>query len=42
MPQEVRMPALGQTSDEVRILSWLKREGERVAIGEPLLGGGDR
>jgi pyruvate dehydrogenase E2 component (dihydrolipoamide acetyltransferase) len=37
MPQEVRMPALGQTSDELRILSWLKREGERVAIGEPLL-----
>jgi pyruvate dehydrogenase E2 component (dihydrolipoamide acetyltransferase) len=37
MPQEVRMPALGQTSDELRILSWLKREGERVAMGEPLL-----
>jgi pyruvate dehydrogenase E2 component (dihydrolipoamide acetyltransferase) len=37
MPQEVRMPALGQTSDEVRILLWRKREGERVAIGEPLL-----
>jgi pyruvate dehydrogenase E2 component (dihydrolipoamide acetyltransferase) len=37
MPQEVRMPALGQTSGELRILSWLKREGERVAMGEPLL-----
>jgi pyruvate dehydrogenase E2 component (dihydrolipoamide acetyltransferase) len=37
MPQEVRMPALGQTSDELRILSWRKREGERVAMGEPLL-----
>jgi pyruvate dehydrogenase E2 component (dihydrolipoamide acetyltransferase) len=37
MPQEVRMPALGQTSDELRILSWLKREGEHVAMGEPLL-----
>lgn len=37
MPQEVRMPALGQTSDEVRILLWRKREGERVTIGEPLL-----
>jgi len=37
MPQEVRMPALGQTSDELRILSWLKREGERVAMGEPLV-----
>jgi pyruvate dehydrogenase E2 component (dihydrolipoamide acetyltransferase) len=37
MPQEVRMPALGQTSDELRIISWLKREGEPVSIGEPLL-----
>jgi pyruvate dehydrogenase E2 component (dihydrolipoamide acetyltransferase) len=37
MPQEVRMPALGQTSDELRILSWRKREGERVTMGEPLL-----
>src|SRR5262245_46710216 len=37
MPQEVRMPALGQTSDQLRILSWLKREGERVTMGEPLL-----
>ena len=42
VPQEVRMPALGQTSDELRILLWRKREGERVTIGEPLLGGGDR
>jgi pyruvate dehydrogenase E2 component (dihydrolipoamide acetyltransferase) len=37
MPQEVRMPALGQTSNEARILSWRKREGERVVRGEPLL-----
>jgi pyruvate dehydrogenase E2 component (dihydrolipoyllysine-residue acetyltransferase) len=37
MPQEVRMPALGQTSDELRIIAWLKREGEHVTMGEPLL-----
>jgi pyruvate dehydrogenase E2 component (dihydrolipoamide acetyltransferase) len=37
MPHEVRMPALGQTSDEARILVWRKREGEHVAQGEPLL-----
>jgi pyruvate dehydrogenase E2 component (dihydrolipoamide acetyltransferase) len=37
MPQEVRMPALGQTSEELRIISWLKREGEAVTMGEPLL-----
>jgi pyruvate dehydrogenase E2 component (dihydrolipoamide acetyltransferase) len=37
MPQAVHMPALGQTSDELRILSWRKREGEHVMMGEPLL-----
>lgn len=31
------MPALGQTSDELKILGWLKQEGEAVAIGEPLV-----
>jgi pyruvate dehydrogenase E2 component (dihydrolipoamide acetyltransferase) len=34
--QEVRMPALGQTSDELRIISWLKKEGDLVNQGEPL------
>jgi pyruvate dehydrogenase E2 component (dihydrolipoamide acetyltransferase) len=34
--QGVRMPALGQTSDELRIISWLKKEGEPVEKGEPL------
>jgi len=34
---QVIMPALGQTSDEMRIVAWLKREGEPVAIGEPLI-----
>jgi pyruvate dehydrogenase E2 component (dihydrolipoamide acetyltransferase) len=37
MPQAMRMPALGQTSDELRIISWLKAEGESVTLGEPLL-----
>ena len=36
MLQGVRMPALGQTSDELRIISWLKKEGELVQQGEPL------
>ena len=33
----VRMPPLGQTSDELRIVAWRKREGDEVAAGEPLL-----
>jgi len=33
----VRMPPLGQTSDELRIVAWRKREGDAVAAGEPLL-----
>ncbi len=37
MAHEMRMPALGQTTDELRIVSWLKREGESVKMGEPLL-----
>lgn len=37
MATEIRMPALGQTSDELRILRWLKIEGEAVKAGEPLL-----
>lgn len=37
MPHAMRMPALGQTSDELRIISWLKSEGESVKLGEPLL-----
>jgi pyruvate dehydrogenase E2 component (dihydrolipoyllysine-residue acetyltransferase) len=34
--QGVRMPALGQTLDELRIISWLKKEGDLVEQGEPL------
>ena len=31
------MPPLGQTSDELRIVAWRKREGDEVAAGETLL-----
>jgi len=37
MAHQIRMPALGQTSDELRVIRWLKAEGEAVKIGEPLL-----
>ena len=36
MLQGVRMPALGQTTDELRIIAWLKKEGDPVEQGEPL------
>lgn len=36
MVSPVRMPALAQTSDELRLIAWLKAEGETVAEGEPL------
>jgi pyruvate dehydrogenase E2 component (dihydrolipoamide acetyltransferase) len=36
MLKGVHMPALGQTSDELRIISWLKNEGDTVEQGEPL------
>ena len=37
MSHAVRMPPLGETTDELRIAEWLKTEGDEVAIGEPLL-----
>ena len=39
MRREVVIPRLGSSdeSDEVKILRWLKREGESVRRGEPLL-----
>src|SRR5688500_12288404 len=33
----MRMPSLGQTTDELRIVAWLKTEGESVKLGEALL-----
>ena len=39
MKREVVIPRLGSSdeSDEVKILHWLKQEGESVQKGEPLL-----
>src|SRR3984885_10157609 len=36
MPTPIRMPALAQTSDELRLTVWLKAEGDQVTEGEPL------
>lgn len=33
---EIKMPQLGQTTDEVRIIRWLVKEGQEVKRGEPL------
>jgi pyruvate dehydrogenase E2 component (dihydrolipoamide acetyltransferase) len=33
----IHMPSLGQTTDEMLIVEWLKAEGDAVAAGEPLL-----
>jgi pyruvate dehydrogenase E2 component (dihydrolipoamide acetyltransferase) len=30
------MPSVGQTTDELVIVEWLKKEGDRVALGESL------
>jgi pyruvate dehydrogenase E2 component (dihydrolipoamide acetyltransferase) len=32
----VRMPPLGETADELRIVAWRKAVGDPVAVGEPL------
>ncbi|MFM8352674.1 MAG: biotin/lipoyl-containing protein, partial [Actinomycetales bacterium] len=37
MAYEIRLPALGQTSDEMEIVLWHKAVGDRVEIAEPLL-----
>ncbi|HXH96675.1 MAG TPA: 2-oxo acid dehydrogenase subunit E2, partial [Gaiellaceae bacterium] len=37
MARPIRMPPLGQTSDELRIVAWRKGEGDTVDVGEPLL-----
>ena len=37
MAMEIRLPALGQTADEMEILSWYKSVGDSVQIAEPLL-----
>jgi 2-oxoglutarate dehydrogenase E2 component (dihydrolipoamide succinyltransferase) len=37
MPVEVRVPTLGESVTEATIASWLKREGDVVEAGEPLV-----
>jgi pyruvate dehydrogenase E2 component (dihydrolipoamide acetyltransferase) len=37
VPTLVNMPKLGQTMEEGTVISWLKRPGERVSQGEPLV-----
>ena len=36
MAVEIKMPQLGQITDEVRIVRWLVKEGQEVKRGEPL------
>ena len=36
MAKVVKMPVLGQSVEEVRILQWLKNEGDTVTAGENL------
>ncbi|NJL05220.1 MAG: 2-oxoglutarate dehydrogenase complex dihydrolipoyllysine-residue succinyltransferase [Chloroflexaceae bacterium] len=37
MAMEVRVPALGESIVEATISKWLKREGEAVGLGEPIV-----
>jgi pyruvate dehydrogenase E2 component (dihydrolipoamide acetyltransferase) len=37
MASKVKVPKLTENADEVTLTSWLKREGESVAKGEPLV-----
>ena len=36
MAAEIRLPALGHTSDEMTIVEWYKKVGDRVEPGESL------
>lgn len=37
MAVEIRMPQLGLTMEEGTVTTWLKHEGDKVAVGEPLI-----
>lgn len=37
MAEKVRLPKLGASMQEGTIVEWLKKEGEKVSKGEPLL-----
>lgn len=36
MAHRIDMPSVGQTTDELVIVEWLKKEGDEVALGELL------
>ena len=36
MPEPIRMPDLGTTVDQIKLVRWLKTEGDRVERGEPI------
>lgn len=37
MVHQIRLPNLGQTSEEMSVVSWYKSPGDRVSVAEPLL-----
>ena len=37
MPHEVIMPVLGMNQDTGTLLRWLRREGDAVAVGDPVM-----
>ena len=37
MPSEIKMPSLGQTTEELRIVTWHKAVGDTVSLGDVLL-----
>lgn len=37
MAYEIKVPALGESIVEATVARWLKREGEAVAAGEPVV-----
>ncbi len=34
--KEIKMPQLGQSVEEASIVQWLKKEGDSIAVGEPI------
>ena len=37
MAEEINMPSLGQTTEDIKILAWRKAEGDAVKQGDVLL-----
>ena len=36
MAKEIKMPDLGTTVETILLIKWLKQEGDKVKMGEPL------